>query len=119
MSQIKVDLVHEFKGEDVVLVAMDIDGLNFLTTAVSHAIQIANTRHSELDRNGILHVFKIDDEQSKMEITDRTVAWSLSNQTFFEVLEKLRAMKELGRACHHFVEISSPVETLLLSLDEH
>lgn len=119
MSEIRVELAPEFKGETVVLLAMDGGGLNAFTSAVAEAIQKKPGSSSHLGHAGATHVFAVEDDKADVELQPGCTTWRFSPSKLAEVLEKLEAMKASPGPCHHYVDISSPVETLVLSRDEY
>jgi len=117
MSEIRVELAPDFKGESVVLLAMDGDGLDVFSAVVAQLLQ-AGRGVLQLEHAGVTHVFNIEDG-ADFEFTEKHVDWRFSSPKFTEVLEKLDAMKDSSGPCHHYVDISGPVETLVLSRDEY
>lgn len=115
MSEIRVELAPEFKGETVVLLAMDASGLDAFISAVAQAIQ----KGSGAPYASATHVFAIEDGRADVELQKGSTTWRFSPSKLAEVLEKLEAMKASPGPCHHYVDISSPVETLVLSRDEY
>jgi hypothetical protein len=119
MGEIRVELAPEFKGETVVLLAMDGGGLNAFTSAVAAAIQKKPGSSSQLSHAGATHVFAIEDGKADVELQKGCTTWCFSPSKLAEVLEKLDAMKASPGPCHHYVDISSPAKTLVLSRDEY
>ena len=119
MSEIRVELSSEFRGETVVLLAMDLDGLNAFTSAVAEAIQKEEGTSSQLSRTDATHVFAIENGKADVELQSGLTTWRFSPSKLAEVLQKLNAMKASLGPCHQYVDISSPTETLVLSSDEY
>ena len=115
MSEIRVELAPEFKGETVVLLVMDSDGLDAFRSALARAGQ----KPSQLTHAGTIHEFAIEDGNAEVELQAGQVNWRFAQSKLAEVIEKLDAMKEAPGPCHHYVDISSPAETLVLSRDEY
>ena len=61
MSEIRVELAPEFKGETVVLLVMDSDGLDAFRSALARAGQ----KPSQLTHAGTIHEFAIEDATPK------------------------------------------------------
>lgn len=118
MSEIRVELAPEFKGDTVVLLAMDTGGLDDFRATVAQAIQKAHGSLQVMHAD-VTHVFAIEDGKTDVELKQRHVTWRFSPLKLTEVLEKLDAMKVSPGPCHHYVDISSPAETLVLSRDEY
>jgi hypothetical protein len=103
----------------VVLLAMDEGGLDVFRSAVSEAIQKEQGSSSQLMHGGATHIFAIEDGKADVELQKGHATWRFSPSKLAEVLEKLDAMKASLGPCHHYVDISSPAETLVLSCDEY
>lgn len=115
MSEIRAELTPGFKGETVVLLAMDSDGLDAFRSALARA----GAKPSQLTHSGTIHEFAIEDGDPAVELQAGHVKWRFAQSKLAEVIEKLDAMKETPGPCHHYVDISSPAETLVLSRDEY
>ena len=115
MSEIRAELVPDFRGETVVLLAMDSDGLDAFRSALARAAQ----QPSQLTHDGTIHEFAIEDGNAVVELQAGHVTWRFARSKLAEVVEKLDAMKAAPGPCHHYVYISSPAETLVLSRDEY
>src|SRR5436309_1068866 len=111
MSEIRVQLTPEFKGGTVVLLAMDADGLDAWRSALARAEQNVGAL-STLIHAGMIHKFAIKGEESSVDLQDKQVTWQFSRSKSGEILEKLDTMKASLVPCHHYVDISAPVETL-------
>lgn len=117
MSIIRVSLAPDFlHGEDVVLVAMTRNGLEAFSTTIEQALEQGRSR---LDHAGTTHEVRIHTGDSGVELTDRYLAWQFDSSTTKEVIDKLTALKAAEGPAHQYVDISSPVDTLVLSLDEY
>lgn len=118
MSEIRVEFAPEFKGDSVVLLAMDKDGLKDFSATVAQAIQKAHGSLQVMHAD-VAHVFAIEGGKTDIELNSRQVTWRLSLPKLIEVLDKLDAMTVSPVPCHQYVDISSPAETLVLSYDEY
>jgi hypothetical protein len=118
MSEVRLELVPEFKGDTVVLMAMDKSGLDDFRAAVAQAIHKAHGSLQVMIAE-VTHVFAIEGGKTDIELKQRHVTWRFSPSKLTEVLEKLDAMKASPGPCHHYVDILSPAETLVLSRDEY
>ena len=119
MSEIRVELAPEFRGETVVLLAMDEGGLDVFRSAVAKAVQTEQGSSSQLNHAGATHIFAIEDDKANVELEKGRATWRFSLSKLAEVVEKLDAMKASPGPCHHYVDIASPVGTLVLSRDEY
>jgi hypothetical protein len=119
MSEIRVELVPEFRGDTVVLLAMDRGGLDAFRAAVAETIQNKQVCLSKLMHANVTHIFAIEDDKASVESQKGFVTWRFSLSKMAEVLEKLDAIKVSPSPCHHYIDISSPAQTLVLSCDEY
>jgi hypothetical protein len=116
MSVIRVELAPEFIwGDDVMLLAMDTAGLDTFTTALNHAEQ---QTFSRLDQGEMVHEFLVQDGAADIELHDDRVVWRLDHTKAAEIIEKLTAMRNGGPG-HHYVDISTPTDIIVLSHDEY
>jgi hypothetical protein len=116
MTIIRVELAPEFRGEDVVLLAMDGAGV---TTFIS-ALRDAGQRGSaELEHGGLTHEFVIQAGAADIELGEDRVVWRLDHAKAVEIVEDLTAMSRNDVPGHDYVDIATPTETLVLSRDEY
>lgn len=117
MNVIRVKRVSEFKGEDVVLLAMDHAGLDTFLAALTQAEQQGS---SQLQRRGRVHDFVIEAGAADIELDDDRVVWRLDHTRAVEIIEKLKVLSSSGQPGHHYVDdMFSPAPTLVLSRDEY
>jgi hypothetical protein len=105
-------------GHDAVLAAMNASGLEAFTAALSRAREQGVSR---LDTEGRVHTFRLEAGAADVELSDDDddrVEWRLSPETIDEMIDKLAGMRDNG-PCHNYIDISTPAETLVLSLDEY
>ncbi len=119
MAVIRIELIPEFYfGDDAVLLAADHEGMAALEQALSHAAEGKDAR-SLLKTSGTRHEFLIGGAAGKIEVTKGQVIWNLSAQKASEILDKLAVLKALSGPGHHYVDIDSPAQTLILSVNEY
>ena len=117
MNAIRVKRVSEFKGEDVVLLAMDHAGLDTFLAALTQAEQQGS---SQLQHRGRVHDFVIEAGTADIELDDDRVVWRLDHTRAVEIIEKLKVLSSSGHPGHHYVDdMFSPAPTLVLSRDEY
>jgi hypothetical protein len=117
MNVIRVRRVREFKGEDVVLLAVDGAGLDAFLAALTQAEQQGSSR---LDRRGRIHDFVIEAGAADIELDDDRVVWRLDHTRAVEIIEKLKVLSSSGHPGHHCVDdMFSPAPTLVLSRDQY
>ena len=117
MNAIRIKRVSEFKGEDVVLLAMDRAGLDTFLAALTQAEQQGS---SQLQRRGRVHDFVIEAGAADIELDDDRVVWRLDHTRAVEIIEKLKVLSSSGHPGHHYVDdMFSPAPTLVLSRDQY
>jgi len=116
MTRIQIELVSEFKGEPVVLVAMDGDGLDVVrgSLALSKVGQLQT-----IVVGAITIAFSTEASSSSIDIRPSKVTLQLAPRKIDEIIEKLDAMRASPGPCHHYVGIDAPTETLVLAKDEY
>lgn len=116
MTIIRVELAPEFKGEDVVLLAMDGAGVTTFISALRDAEQRGS---AELEHGGLTHEFVIQAGAADIELGEDRVVWRLDHAKAVEIVEDLTAMSRNDVPGHDYVDIATPTETLVLSRDEY
>ena len=117
MSIIRVELAPGFNlGDDVVLLAMDGDGVKDFAAALAAALEHGS---GQLQRGGFDHHFLIRAGDSEVEVDGSRVVWRLDQAKASEVIADLDALLDGGRPGHQYVDISRPADTLVLSRDEY
>src|SRR5262245_1166812 len=116
MNIIRVELAPEFRGEDVVLLAMDGAGVTTFVTALREAEQRGA---SQLKHDGVTHQFVIQEGAADIELGEDRVVWRLDHAKAVEIDEDLTLIGSNNRPGHNYVEISTPTNTLVLSRDEY
>jgi hypothetical protein len=115
----RVACLKAFKsGADAVLAAMDAPGLDIVTSALNLA---RRQGFSRLDCQGRIHVFRMEVGAADIDLRDNHddhVEWRLDPGTADDMIGKLTGMRGSG-LCHNYVDICTPAETLVLSLDEY
>ena len=118
-SIVRVAALEQFKfGQAAVLAAMNAPGLDVFAAALRQAREQG---FAHLDTDGRAHIFRLEAgaaDVSLVEDRDDRVAWRLNPDTIDEMIEMLAGMRDNG-PCHNYVDISTPADTLVLSLDEY
>ncbi len=117
MPRIRLELARNFLlGDEVVLLAMDGAGV----AAVAEAVKDAELHGaSELEHPALTHEFVVQPGDSTILIDGSHALWRLSPQVAREIAECLDALSEADKPGHHYVDISAPTDTLVLSRDEY
>lgn len=114
---IRVDYVSDFHfGDDVVLLAMDGDGSELFGAALKRAGPQEEWR---VEFDGRTHHFRVQSGAANVGLRGDRVEWCLDIVVIADMVAKLAAMRESGRPSHHYVDISTPADTLVLSVDEY
>jgi hypothetical protein len=116
MNVIWVEFAEDFRGGNVVLLAMDGPGLGTLAAALREADRRGSSR---LEHDGVTHVFLVRAGAAEVDLGGDEVRWRLDHAKAREILEHLTSMSDSDRPCHQYVDISSPTDTLVLSRDEY
>jgi hypothetical protein len=117
MSVIRVNFLPDFAwGEDAVLLTMDGAGVDTFRAALIDAIKSGS---SQLDHDGVTHVFQIREGAADIDLEQTRVGWHLDLATAHEVELDLEVLSNDGEAGHNYIDISSPAPTLVVSRDEY
>lgn len=116
MTIIRVEFAPDFRGEDVVLLAMDGDGLADFAAALKDA---AERGASQLEYGEVIHEFIIQAGGADIDLDDTRVVWRLDSAKAAEIIEDLDELSTGDRPGHHYLDISKPTETLVVSRDEY
>ncbi|WP_445680195.1 hypothetical protein [Radicibacter daui] len=118
-SIVRVEIASEFKGAAVVLLAMNANGLTAFMSAIANVIRPTDREALQVEISGVSHVIAVKNDKADVELRPGKVTWCFSAAKLGEIFEKLETMKGAPGPCHHFVDITSPAETLILSRDEY
>jgi len=117
MTIIRVELAPEFMfGDDVVLLAMDGDGVTAFAAALKDAEKHGSSR---LEHGGVTHEFLIESGESDIEFDGHRVVWRIDAAKAGEVIDDLEVLSKSNRPGHQYIDISTPTDTLVLSRDEY
>ena len=117
MATIRVELAAEFMiGDDVVLVAMDGDGVAGFASALEEARRHGTWR---LEHGGVTHEFFIESDHSDIELHEARVVGRLGLCKAGELIDALNVLGDGNGPGHQYVDISTPTATLVLSRDEY
>jgi len=116
MNIIRVELAPEFRGEDVVLLAMDGAGMATFADALNDAVRLGSSR---LKHGGVMHEFVMQVGAADIELSKNRVVCRLDRTKAVEIVDDLTAIRDGDGPGHNYVDISSPTNTLVLSRDEY
>lgn len=118
MSKLSISRRDDFKGDGVLLVAVDIAGLDHLQNALRRAVTAGVGGRELLQAETVLEVSVVDAGHTVQLHANRTV-WRMSSEKLDEIADKLMSLRESPRGGHHYVVIDGPVQTLFLSVNEY
>lgn len=101
-------------GDDAVLLAMDDKGLAAVDAALREAAALGA---AELKHGDVTHLFRVKPEAADIEFDDTRVLWRLDAAKVAEIRADLKALS--NGPGHHYVDIRTPADTLLLSVGEY
>jgi NADPH-dependent 2,4-dienoyl-CoA reductase/sulfur reductase-like enzyme len=116
MMIIRAEFAPDFRGDDVVLLAMDGAGVAGFAAALKDAQRQGS---SQLLLGGVTHEFVIAADEADIDLDDIRVVWRLDPAKAVEIIEDLDELSSGDRPGHHYVDISNPTDTLVLSRDEY
>jgi hypothetical protein len=117
MSTIHVEFARELHfGDDAVLLAMDGPGVAVFAAALK---DVARQSSSQLEHGGVTHLFRIEAGAAAVELHNDRVVWRLDPEKLTEIVDDLDALSANDRPGHHYVDITEPAETLVISRDEY
>ncbi len=100
MTIIRVEFAPGFRGEDVVLLAMDAAGVVTFAAALKDA---AVRGTSQLQHGGVTHEFLIQADAADIKLGDISVVWRLDPVKAVEIIEDLEELSGGDRPGHHYV----------------
>jgi hypothetical protein len=117
MNIIRVELLPDFMwGDDVVLLAMDGAGVATFADALTDALQRGTC---QLEHDGVTHQFVMQAGAADIEVGEDRVVWRLDRTKAVEIADDLTTIRDADGPGHHYVDIYSPTNTLVLSRDEY
>jgi hypothetical protein len=118
MNVIHAEFAEGFDfGHDAVVMVMDTSGVKTFLAAVTQAEQRGSSR---LVHGDTIHQFLIEPGAADIEFHDGSVVWRLDHAKAAEIIELLTEITESTNAAgHHYVDISTPAKTLVLSHNEY
>lgn len=116
MSFVRVQYVPGFKGQDVVLLAIDAAGASVFHSALNEAVRCGS---SYLAVDGVTHEFLVRSGTAVIELGHGRAVWQLDDAVAAEITKDLGAIAEERSTGHYYVDIHSPAETLMISCGEY
>jgi hypothetical protein len=107
-----------YYGDDVVLLVMDRAGATTFAQALSDAEQRGST---QVEVDGKSWVVRVEPGHADIALDDARVTWHLDTAKAAEIRDYLNTLGEGHghRPSHHYVDITAPADTLVLSRDEY
>jgi hypothetical protein len=103
-------------GYDAVLVDADRDGMRILQSAVRSA---HDGGPASFEFDAIKHHVVRQDSAADIELGPQTVVWQFDDAKLVEMLDLIEPLVDTEGAGHQYVDLNSPAETLILSVDEY
>jgi len=72
-----------------------------------------------LEHDGVTHQFVLQAGAADIELGEHRVVWRLDHAKAVEIVAHLTAMSSNDGPGHHYVDIATPTNTLVLSSDEY
>jgi hypothetical protein len=89
-------------------------------TVLAAPTQAEQQGSARLAHGGTIHQFLIEPGAADIEFHDGTVVWRFDHAKTAEIIELLTEITESANtAGHHYVDISTPAKTLVLSHNEY
>jgi hypothetical protein len=104
------------EGYDAVLVGADREGIRMLQSAVRSAHD-NGTASFEFDT--ITHHIVRQDGAADIELGPQTVVWRFGDAQLIEMLDLIEPLVDIIKPAHNYLDLNSPAETLILSVDEY
>ena len=116
MKSVNVRFAAEFRGDDVVLLAMDTAGSESFGAALKRAVDVGS---SQLERCGICHYFSVVRGAAEVILDDDRVTWRLNSLILEKLVDGLEEFIDNDSAGHFYIDgIAAPAPTLVVSINE-
>ena len=103
-------------GDAVVLVAADRDGMRTFQCAVRSAHEDGA---ASFEFDAIKHSVVRQDGGADIELGPHTVVWRFDDAQLVEMLDLIEPLVDTEGPGHQYVDLNSPVDLLILSVDEY
>lgn len=105
-----------YLGDPVVLLSMDRDGVHVFNASLKDALAAGSAR---LQYGDVTHEIVVQVDAADVEFHDGSVIWRLNPATAREISEDLNVLGGSNKSGHHYVDLTRPAATLVLSRDEY
>jgi hypothetical protein len=102
-------------GYDAVLVGADRDGMRMLQSAVRSA---RDNGSASFEFDTIKHHIVRQDGAADIELGPQNVVWRFDDAALAEMLDLIEPLVDIIKPAHNYLDLNSPAETLILSVDE-
>jgi hypothetical protein len=119
MTIIRVECHENFKEDDVVLLALDTDGVRVFAGALTDAIRAKGTIVRVPTTDTSTNLIVVAGREARVEVQPGRVTWHLSEAKATEIFEKLESMQRSSKPAHHYVDIDGVYDTLIISQNEY
>jgi hypothetical protein len=103
-------------GYDAVLASADRDGMRMFQSAVRSAHEAGE---GTFELHGIQHQIIRQDRAADIELGSPTVVWRFDETQLAEILDMAVRLTNVAHPAHNYLDLNSPAETLILSVDEY
>jgi hypothetical protein len=115
MAKLRIEPFEDI-GDPAILLNTDRDGIRMFQSAVRRVHQDGD---ATFEFDGISHQLLREDGAADMEIGPRNVIWRFDSAALVELLDLIQPLVDASRPCHQYVDLNSPVEVLVMSVDEY
>jgi hypothetical protein len=117
MAIFRVGFFPDFDlGDAVVLVGADRDGMRMFQSAVRSAHEDGA---ASFEFDAIKHSVVRQDGAADIELGSQTVVWRFDDGKLLETLDLIEPLVDTEGPGHQYVDLNSPVDLLILSVDEY
>ena len=107
----------EYFGDPAILVSADREGMGMLQSAVRSAHERGT---ATFQCAGVSHRVQRQEGAADLQLSPRAVEWRFDDHRLTEILDLIEPLVDGARSGHQYVDdLHSPVETLVLSMNEH
>jgi hypothetical protein len=115
MAKLRVE-PFENVGYPAILLNTDREGLRIFVSAVERTYASGEATF-ELD--GVTHRVLLQEDAADVELGPQTVTWRFDAGALHEIINFTTYMLENSRPSHQYIDLDSPVEELVISVDEY
>ena len=115
MTKLRVEPFEDI-GDPAILLNADRDGISLFLSAVRQAHA---SGEATFEFDGITHHVARQEGAADVEVGQQRVVWRFDDAVLIEMINLIDALVESNRPSHQYVDLNSPVEVLVISVDEY